>query len=77
MHQTSGIRHRTGVLDDVDYFCTLRFIWRAWVEHGSRSGAPEHADFYLRSREVSSIAIYRFKQEVPSLRLFEFRVSSC
>jgi hypothetical protein len=46
------------------------------VEHGSRSGASEHADFYLRSREVSTIAIYRFKQEGPSLRLFEFRVSS-
>ena len=46
------------------------------MEHGSRSVAPEHADFYLRSREVSSIAIFRFKQEVPSLRLFEFRVSS-
>ena len=34
------------------------FIRRAWVEHESRSEAREHADFYLRGREVSIIAIY-------------------
>ena len=58
----SDIRHRIKFLDDVDSFCACRFIWRAWVEHGSRSGASEHADFYLRSREVSAIATYRFKE---------------
>ena len=60
----SDIRHRIEVLDDVDPFCACRFIWRAWVERGSRSGAPEHADFYLRGREVSTIATYRFEQGV-------------
>ena len=34
------------------------FIRRAWVEHESGSGAWEHADFYLRDREVWIIATY-------------------
>ena len=55
---------QTEVLDDVDPFCTFSFVWRAWVEHESRSEALEHADFYLRGREVSTIAAYRFKQGV-------------
>ena len=28
------------------------------MKHGSRSKAREHADFYLRGREVSTIATY-------------------
>ena len=34
------------------------FVWRARVEHESRSEAREHADFYLRGREASTIAAY-------------------
>ena len=69
--------HRTEVLDDVDPFCTCRFMWRAWVEHGSRSGAPEYADFYLRGREVLIIATYRFKQEVSGSSVLRVSSSSC
>ena len=34
------------------------FVLRARVEHESRSEAREHADFYLRGREASTIATY-------------------
>ena len=34
------------------------FVWRARVEHESRSEAREHAEFYLRGREASTIATY-------------------
>ena len=49
------------------------------MEHGSKSGAPEHADFYLRGREVLIIAAYRFKQGVSwslVLRVSSFELLS-
>ena len=49
------------------------------MEHGSKSGVPEHADFYLRGREVSIIATYRFKQGVSwslVLRVSSFELLS-
>ena len=49
------------------------------MEHDSRSEAPEHADFYLRGREGSTIATYRFEQgvsESSALRVSSFELSS-
>ena len=34
------------------------FVLRARVEHQSKSEARDHADFYLRGREASTIATY-------------------
>ena len=50
------------------------------MEHESGSEAPEHADFYMRGREGSTIATYKFEQgvsESSALRVsrFEFRVA--
>ena len=49
------------------------------MEHGFKSGVPEHADFYLRGREVSIFATYRFKQGVSwslVLRVASFELLS-
>ena len=48
------------------------FVRRAWVEHESRSEAREHADFYLRGREASTIATYNteYKKLVEYCRRF-------
>ena len=49
------------------------------VEHGFKSGVAEHADFYLRGREVSIFATYRFKQGVSwslVLRVASFELLS-
>ena len=48
------------------------FIRRAWVEHESRSEAREQADFYLRGREVSTIAAY----DAECRKLVEYCVKS-
>jgi hypothetical protein len=34
------------------------FVLRAWLERESRTEAREHATFYLRGREASTIAAY-------------------
>ena len=34
------------------------FVWRARVERESRDEALEHAEFYLRGREASTITTY-------------------
>ena len=49
------------------------------MEHGFKSGVPEHADFYLLGREVSIFATYRFKQGVSwslVLRVASFELLS-
>ena len=48
------------------------FVRRAWLERESRSEAREHADFYLRGREASTIATYNteYKKLVEFYRKF-------
>ena len=53
------------------------FVWRARVEHESKSEAREHAAFYLRGREASTLAAYNTEYKKLAQYCKEFGKALC